>query len=61
MTKADLLAGFVEFFGELDAAQREQVWGVAFDTDPAGIPADLGPRLADLASAWPAQHRSAAA
>ncbi|WP_415838308.1 type VI secretion system membrane subunit TssM, partial [Polaromonas hydrogenivorans] len=49
VTKADLLAGFVETFGDLDAAEREQLWGLVFDADVAGIPADLGPRLADLA------------
>ncbi|VTU22517.1 type VI secretion system membrane subunit TssM [Variovorax sp. RA8] len=49
VTKADLLAGFVETFGDLDAAQREQLWGLVFDADAAGIPADLGPRLSDLA------------
>ncbi|VTU24233.1 type VI secretion protein IcmF [Variovorax sp. PBL-H6] len=49
VTKADLLAGFVESFGDLDAAQREQLWGLVFDADAAGIPADLGPRLSDLA------------
>jgi type VI secretion system protein ImpL len=49
VTKADLLAGFVETFGDLDAAQREQLWGLVFDPDVAGIPAELGPRLADLA------------
>jgi len=49
VTKADLLAGFVETFGDLDAAQREHLWGLVFDADVAGIPADLGPRLADLA------------
>jgi type VI secretion system protein ImpL len=49
VTKADLLAGFVETFGELDTAGREQLWGVVFDADTAGIPADLGTRLADLA------------
>ena len=31
ITKADLLAGFGEFFSELDAEQRAQVWGVTFD------------------------------
>ena len=31
VTKADLLAGFGEFFSELDAEQRAQVWGVTFD------------------------------
>ncbi|MDM0108089.1 type VI secretion system membrane subunit TssM [Variovorax sp. J22R24] len=49
VTKADLLAGFVETFGDLDAAQRELLWGLVFDPDLTGIPADLRPRLADLA------------
>ncbi|NPC56501.1 type VI secretion system membrane subunit TssM [Caenimonas soli] len=49
VTKADLLAGFIETFGDLDTAQREQLWGLVFDADAGGIPADLGPRLADLA------------
>ncbi|CAN7754579.1 type VI secretion system membrane subunit TssM [Variovorax sp. LjRoot84] len=49
VTKADLLAGFVETFGDLDAAQREHLWGLVFDADVAGIPVDLAPRLADLA------------
>jgi len=49
VTKADLLAGFVETFGDLDAAQREQLWGLVFDAGVAGIPADLGTRLDDLA------------
>jgi type VI secretion system protein ImpL len=31
VTKADLLAGFSEFFSGLDAEQRAQVWGVTFD------------------------------
>jgi type IV/VI secretion system ImpK/VasF family protein len=31
VTKADLLAGFGEFFSGLDAEQRAQVWGVTFD------------------------------
>jgi type VI secretion system protein ImpL len=48
VTKADLLAGFVETFGDLDAGQREQLWGLVFDADAAGIPADLGHRLSDL-------------
>lgn len=48
VTKADLLAGFVETFGDLDVAQREQLWGLVFDADVAGIPADLGARLGDL-------------
>jgi type VI secretion system protein ImpL len=31
VTKADLLAGFMEFFGELDAGARARVWGTTFD------------------------------
>jgi type VI secretion system protein ImpL len=30
VTKADLLAGFMEFFGELDAQARARVWGATF-------------------------------
>jgi type VI secretion system protein ImpL len=30
VTKADLLAGFMEFFGNLDAEGRAQVWGTTF-------------------------------
>lgn len=30
VTKADLLAGFTEFFGDLDAEGRAQVWGMTF-------------------------------
>ncbi len=29
-TKADLIAGFAEFFDDLDRERREQVWGVTF-------------------------------
>ncbi|MEW6691137.1 MAG: type VI secretion system membrane subunit TssM, partial [Pseudomonadota bacterium] len=38
VTKSDLLAGFMEFFGELDAERRAQVWGATF-AYPAGNPA----------------------
>jgi type VI secretion system protein ImpL len=52
VTKVDLLAGFVEFFGDLDAAQREQVWGITFEHPPAAdgkpLPAELAARLASL-------------
>ena len=30
VTKADLLPGFTEFFGDLDRTEREQVWGYTF-------------------------------
>jgi type VI secretion system protein ImpL len=30
LTKGDLVAGFTEFFDDLDPAQRGQVWGVSF-------------------------------
>ncbi|WP_343716576.1 type VI secretion system membrane subunit TssM, partial [Inquilinus sp.] len=32
-TKADLLAGFSEFFDDLDREAREQVWGISFAFD----------------------------
>ncbi len=35
-TKADLLAGFSEFFDDLDAARRAQVWGHTAALDTAG-------------------------
>jgi len=41
ITKADLLAGFTEYFSEFDAAARAQVWGTTFDATE--LPAD--PRL----------------
>ncbi|HUK03655.1 MAG TPA: type VI secretion system membrane subunit TssM [Burkholderiales bacterium] len=34
VTKTDLLAGFVEFFGDMDVMARSQVWGTTF---PMGI------------------------
>jgi type VI secretion system protein ImpL len=37
VTKADLLAGFMEFFGELDADARARVWGVTFAQDAGGF------------------------
>jgi type VI secretion system protein ImpL len=32
LTKSDLVAGFEEFFDDLDAEQRSQVWGMSFPT-----------------------------
>lgn len=42
-TKCDLVAGFSEYFANLSQAEREQVWGVTFNTDPTapqGAPLD---------------------
>jgi type VI secretion system protein ImpL len=30
-TKADLISGFAEFFGDMDGMERSQVWGMTFD------------------------------
>ncbi|MGU3492590.1 type VI secretion system membrane subunit TssM [Xanthobacteraceae bacterium A53D] len=35
-TKCDLISGFNEYFDELDAVGREQVWGTTFDLEEAG-------------------------
>jgi len=47
VTKADMLAGFTDFFGDLDANGRAQVWGTTFpmDIDPALI---AGPYTKDF-------------
>jgi type VI secretion system protein ImpL len=37
VTKADLLAGFMELFGELDAQARARVWGATFHTTTDGF------------------------
>ena len=50
VTKVDLLAGFIESFGDCDAAQRQQPWGITFEwsDQAAGVPPDLAARLAEL-------------
>jgi len=35
-TKADLIAGFTEYFDDLDKEGREQVWGVTFGAEETG-------------------------
>src|SRR5262249_2102903 len=35
-TKADLVAGFVEFFDDLGREEREQVWGMTFPAEKPG-------------------------
>jgi type VI secretion system protein ImpL len=37
VTKTDLLAGFMEFFGELDAEARKRVWGLTFEISGDGF------------------------
>ena len=48
-TKADLIAGFVEFFDNLGKEEREQVWGMTFPLDDAkdesGTVARFGPEF----------------
>jgi len=41
VTKVDMLAGFTDFFGDMDVTARSQVWGTTFamDIDPALIAA----------------------
>jgi type VI secretion system protein ImpL len=39
LTKADLIAGFVEFFATLGREEREQVWGITFPLDDGRSPA----------------------
>lgn len=37
ITKADLVSGFVEFWGDLAPASRGQVWGATFDPDAEAL------------------------
>ncbi len=41
-TKADLIAGFTEFFDDLDEAQRAQVWGTTFALTPGSLRGGAG-------------------
>ncbi|MEJ0018302.1 MAG: type VI secretion system membrane subunit TssM [Acetobacteraceae bacterium] len=49
-TKADLIAGFTEFFDDLDREKRSQVWGVTFplDKSEAGTAGKFGGEFALL-------------
>ncbi len=47
VTKADLLAGFMEFFGELDAEARKRVWGMTFNSGGSPNAGTPGQRFAD--------------
>jgi len=48
-TKCDLLAGFIEFFADLDREQRAQVWGATFPVtdqpEPGAAPTEIGSQL----------------
>jgi len=50
VTKMDLLAGFIEFFGALDDEKRTQVWGTTFSpgADPVDIAKDYAADFALL-------------
>ncbi len=52
-TKADLIAGFVEFFANLGKEEREQVWGMTF-------PVDDGKEEGGAVAAFPDRVRPAA-
>jgi type VI secretion system protein ImpL len=47
VTKADLVAGFMEFFGDLDEERRKRVWGVTFDAAGDGFSGTPGQRFAE--------------
>ena len=51
-TKADLIAGFVEFFNQLGREERDQVWGMTFPldagTDDNGAVAGFGAGFDEL-------------
>ena len=44
-TKADLVAGFNDFFATLSKDEREQVWGVTFPAEDQDNPADIIARV----------------
>ncbi|HTV80433.1 MAG TPA: type VI secretion system membrane subunit TssM [Steroidobacteraceae bacterium] len=51
LTKCDLLAGFTEFFDDLDQEARAQVWGTTFpiaDSRSGAAPAQLSAQLDEL-------------
>jgi len=50
VTKVDMLAGFTEFFGDLDMTGRAQAWGTTFemDIDPALIATPYAKDFAEL-------------
>jgi type VI secretion system protein ImpL len=51
VTKADLIAGFMEFFGELDPDERARVWGMTFDYSPDAAMLEVEKRFSEEFSA----------
>ena len=51
LTKSDLLAGFTEFFGDLDREAREQVWGITLPYRKGAVP-DAVSAFAAEAKRW---------
>lgn len=49
-TKADLIAGFTEFYDDLDTEGRSQVWGMTFGPErtPAGLVGNFAAEFRDL-------------
>lgn len=47
LTKCDLMAGFNEFFGDMDEERRSQVWGETFQNQPGVSPANLVQKFGD--------------
>ena len=64
-TKADLIAGFVEFFDNLGREEREQVWGMTLPLDDGrdegGSVAAFGARVRSAADAAERPHAGARA
>ncbi len=64
-TKADLVAGFVEFFDSLGKEEREQVWGVTLPLDDGkdegGAVAELRRRVRPAAGPAERTHAGAGA
>jgi len=54
-TKADLVSGFAEYFGNFDESRRRKVWGATFQADDRGknmlgqVPAEFGALVKRLA------------
>jgi type VI secretion system protein ImpL len=45
ITKCDLMSGFVDYFEDLGASEREQVWGLTLPLDETGQQTGIGDRV----------------